>query len=213
VTITTGRPGRAVRDDLWALVARAKGGDSDAFGELYEQTRREVYVYLVSRVSNHHTAEDLTADTYVRAWRALARLERTNESPVGWLKTIAGRLSIDHHIRCRRRPELLAGEIYPRDAEGRLERAEHVHGDAAADPAHLAVDLGVVWEAAQDLTEGQRDALVGRYLLGLSIRDAGDWMGGRDYDSVRSLASRAVDALRRDPRVAALHPARHQVGA
>lgn len=211
-TTSPGQPGRVERDDLWNLVTAAQRGNREAFGELYTATHPEILRYLTGRVRSRHTAEDLAAETYIKAWRYLAGLRRTRESPVGWLKTIAARLVITHAERACNRVEVLSDEILPRTAEGRPEHAER-HDDPAAETAHRHLDLATVWKAAQSLTGAQRDALIGRYLLGLPLEDAAVWMGGRTTDSVRNLACRAAERLRSDPRVAALHPARFMAGA
>ena len=209
-----GRLGRAVRDDLWLLVDRAQRGDPEAFGELYERTRKDVYELLWYWLRDHHAAEDLTAETYLKALRFLSGLRRVGESPIGWLKTIAMRLAATHCQRPYRRHEYSVATVFPLTAEGRYPASEGTYlEDGAADPVHQRLAFAEVWQAAEQLTADERDALIGRYLLGLPVSETGDWMGGRSTDSVRALTYRAVGALRRDPRVAGLHPARHMAGA
>ena len=200
---TAGRSRPPVRDDLWALVARAQAGEADAadaFGELYEQTRGEVLAYLLARTADRHLAEDLTAETYVRAWRFLGTIQPVNESPAGWLKTTAGRLLLDHHKSWRARTEVLAAEMAPQD------RPEWAGGqDPTAEPVCARAELATVWESARWLSPVQRDALVGRYLLGMSVAETAQW-SGVDSQAVRRGTTRARQALLRDPVVAALRP-------
>lgn len=201
-----GRPSRPVRDDLWALVDQAQSGDSDAFGELYAATRAEIHAHLLRLVCDHHAAEDLTAETYLKAWRNIGSLQRLNESPIGWLKVIGSRLALTELRKPRARNEVLADEVRGRTREG---RPEHLDGrDPTADPAHGALDLAVLWEVARDrLTDGQRDALTGRYLLDMpGWAEVGAWMG-RSARRANGLGLRALQVLRDDPRVAALNPA------
>ncbi len=201
VNTGAGRPSRPVRDDLWAFVEQAQAGDPDGFAGLYNATRTEVHGHLLRLVCDHHTAEDLTAETYVKAWRNLAGLQRTSESPIGWLKTIGTRLALSYLRRTRHRHELLVDAVRD-DTSGR-------HLGYSAQPAPADADLADVWTVARDsLTEAQRDALVGRYLLDLPTWGAvGDWMGGRGEQAARSLSERALKILRGDPRIAALDPA------
>src|SRR5665213_208173 len=53
-------------------VARAQGGDQDAFSELYLQHRRRVFSVCMRIVRDFSLAEDLTQDTFLQVHRKLA---------------------------------------------------------------------------------------------------------------------------------------------
>ena len=55
-----------MQKNLDELLERIKRGDEEAFGELYRQTSRQVFAYLLTIVDEYHTAEDLTQDTYIK---------------------------------------------------------------------------------------------------------------------------------------------------
>ncbi len=76
-------------------IERVQRGDADAFRHLYEQYARFVYRYTLLRIHNAQDAEDITADTFVRAWRSIHKFE-WREIPFGaWLLRIAQNLIID----------------------------------------------------------------------------------------------------------------------
>ncbi len=76
-------------------IARVQGGDADAFRHLYDAYARFVFRYTMLRVRNAQDAEDITADTFVRAWRSIGKFE-WREVPFGaWLLRIAQNLIID----------------------------------------------------------------------------------------------------------------------
>jgi RNA polymerase sigma-70 factor (ECF subfamily) len=58
-----------------ALVARARGGDPDAFDVLVTRHRRAVYQVCFRFVHQHEDASDLAQEVFVRAWRGLARFK------------------------------------------------------------------------------------------------------------------------------------------
>jgi RNA polymerase sigma-70 factor (ECF subfamily) len=85
-----------------ALVRRCLEGDSEAFRGLVERYQADVYSTALRIVGRPEDAEDVTQDTFLRAFRALKRYDPGR--PFGaWLFTIATRLCIDHHRRHRAR--------------------------------------------------------------------------------------------------------------
>ena len=94
------RPGGDQEADDASLVRRCLKDDPDAFRFLVERYQGEVYGLTLRILGRAEDAEDLTQETFLRAFRALGRYDPTR--PFGaWLHTIAARLCIDHHRRNR----------------------------------------------------------------------------------------------------------------
>jgi len=69
-------------------VARARGGDSGAFEELYRQHAGRIYALCLRLSADPARAEDHTQDTFVAAWRKLGSFR--GESAFGtWLTSVA----------------------------------------------------------------------------------------------------------------------------
>lgn len=66
------RPRSLARSREAEAVARAQGGDQDAFSELYLQNKRRVFSVCMSIVRDFSLAEDLTQDTFLQVHRKLA---------------------------------------------------------------------------------------------------------------------------------------------
>jgi RNA polymerase sigma-70 factor, ECF subfamily len=60
-------------DDLGSLVAAAQRGDAGAFDSLVKATHAETYTLAYRLTGDVEDARDVTQDTYLRAYRALAR--------------------------------------------------------------------------------------------------------------------------------------------
>lgn len=54
------------------LVLRSKDGDREAYGELVRHYQRRVYITALQLTRNHADADDLTQETFVKAFRGLA---------------------------------------------------------------------------------------------------------------------------------------------
>src|SRR6201987_4110191 len=76
-----------------ALVQRARAGDSRAFERLYREHSGRVYGLCLRMTRDAQLAEDCTQDTFINAWRALAKFE-TRSSLATWLHRIAVNVSL-----------------------------------------------------------------------------------------------------------------------
>lgn len=85
------------------LAARAAEGSLDAFGELVRRFESRLFNFLLRRTSARADAEDLTQETFIRAWERI-HCYKPDWRFSTWLFTIAARLAISHHRK--RRPSL-----------------------------------------------------------------------------------------------------------
>lgn len=85
--------------ELWE---RARGGDAEAFGELYEIHARAVQGYCLWRSGSTQVAEDVAATVFLEAWRNRARLRLTTETAAPLLLGIANNV-MRHQWRSMRR--------------------------------------------------------------------------------------------------------------
>src|SRR4051812_46809710 len=71
-----------------ALIRDAAAGDTRAFGELVHTHHRRVFNFLNQMTRQHQDAEDLTQQTFVKAFHHLARFDQQRPL-INWLLTIA----------------------------------------------------------------------------------------------------------------------------
>lgn len=58
-----------------ALILRSKKGDHKAFGQLIERYQDQVYTLARRTLVHPHRADDIAQETFIRAWKAIARFE------------------------------------------------------------------------------------------------------------------------------------------
>jgi RNA polymerase sigma factor (sigma-70 family) len=84
---------------LWE---RARGGDAEAFGDLYETYARTVRGYCLWRTGSTQVAEDATATVFLEAWHKRERLRLTTDTAAPLLLGIANNV-MRHQWRSLRR--------------------------------------------------------------------------------------------------------------
>lgn len=179
-----------VDQDVRELVARAQAGDVAAFGLLYERYVATIYKFVSYRtVGDQGLAEDLTADTFVRAMIAVRQFTWQGRDLGAWLVTIAKNLVADHYKSCRVRltsvSETSGDELADVDWRTNPERVA-----AAGDTrARLLAAIG-------ELTAEQRQCVMLRFYLDLSVAETAAAMG-MNVGAVKALQYRATCALRR----------------
>ena len=83
------RPARdALRSDDERLVRACQGGEREAFSGLVERYQRDVYRLCYRYVNNHHDANDMAQEAFLKAFRALPSF-RGDSSFSTWLYRIA----------------------------------------------------------------------------------------------------------------------------
>jgi RNA polymerase sigma-70 factor (ECF subfamily) len=98
-TETLGARGARSSDDMPALtdrqlVDRARSGDAQAFGELVLRHQARIHRLAAHILRSRAEAEDVAQETFIRAYRALARFDGRCE-PYTWLYRIAVNLSLN----------------------------------------------------------------------------------------------------------------------
>ena len=125
------------------LVEAARKGDSEAFGVLVRRLQKRINRLAAHLLRDGAEAEDVTQDTFVRAYAALDRFDGRSEA-FTWMYRIAVNLSLNA-IRSRKTSRKATTPDDPR-IEGLLADKKSVE----ADPARLAADR----QAARALAEG-----------------------------------------------------------
>jgi len=144
--------------------------------------------YLYRLVGDGDIAEELTQDTFVKAYRALGRLELGAEQEGmrrAWLYRIAQNTALDH---LRRRAHLRWLSL---EGLGRAETPRALQADPAERPAEQAL----VRRALAELDEGQRQILLLFNQEGLNADEVAEVLGISSM-AARKRRQRANEAFR-----------------
>ena len=109
---------------LTDLALDARDGDTRAAAELVELTYQQVWRMLVV-LTDRRIAEDLTQETYARAFRSLPGF-RAESSVRAWVLSIARRVAADHLRSARSRPRIVPDAMTETDPTTPGDLAESV---------------------------------------------------------------------------------------
>lgn len=134
------------------------------FREVYERNRLPVFRYIYALTGGpQDDAEDLAAETFLRAWKARHQFDGDIDAAVGWLIRIARSLVIDNYRRTVRVTRSLSADL----------------------PLELTPEQTAIHEQQQefllrllaDLPDEQREIIILRYLLGWRVNDIARHLG------------------------------------
>jgi RNA polymerase sigma-70 factor (ECF subfamily) len=175
---------------VWALVERAQAGEAEAFGLIYDRYFDTVFRFVYFRVGNRQLAEDLTADTFLRALKRIGSFTWQGRDLGAWLVTIARNLVADHFKSGRYRLEVTTGDVL--DAE-REDRGPEGSPESAVVDHITNVEL---LKAVKQLNPEQQECIVLRFLQGFSVAETAQAMA-KNEGAIKALQYRAVRALAR----------------
>lgn len=152
-------------DPASQLLHRARQGDRAAAGQLIDLLHAPIYAYLRRLTGDAIDAEDLTQQTFAKAWQSLGNF--AGRSTVSaWLHGIAHHVFVDW-LR-RRRPTDFRDEAW---------------WDACPDPFEALTELAerdaatAVWRAADALPDDLRQTLHLHYYQELTLQETADALG------------------------------------
>jgi RNA polymerase sigma-70 factor, ECF subfamily len=180
-------PAIAEDPEVVALVQRAVGRDSVAFGALYDRYLDQVYRYVFFRVGNRADAEDLSEQAFLKAWSAIERFSWQGKPFLAWLYTICHNLVVDWYRRSGKPVQSLDDP----------ERLLDVASASAAETMMQSLDADLLAAAIKRLTSDQQQVVTLKFIAGFDTDEIARMMG-KNEGAVRALQLRALQSLRRD---------------
>jgi RNA polymerase sigma-70 factor (ECF subfamily) len=162
--------------------------NESTFARLYEETHLRVFRYIYGLSGGPaQEAEDLTAETYARAWKTRQTFHGNHQAALGWLLHIARNLAIDLSRRRKIR-----------------EVDEEVDIEVLLDPK-LTPEMDVIereqikhlWQMLNRLPEDVREILVLRYMLGWQVKQIAEYLEMGE-NNVSVTIRRTLKRLQRD---------------
>ena len=167
-----------------ALIDATVAGDRRAFGMLVERETPTVYRACLRILGRPHDAEDVTQESFVAAYRAIASYR--GDGPLrGWLLRIATRQAFRRLAQRRPTADL---EAVP----------EPILADSRHEPTRVVVAgemRSEIRDAVRDLPEPYREVVALRFFADLSLAEVAE-ATGRPVNTVKTHLRRGLERLR-----------------
>lgn len=168
------------------MIASAIGGDSSAFGLLYDYYQPMIYRFVVLKVSRREEAEDITHQVFLNAWQNVRRYEHRGHPFSSWLYRIARNQIIDHY---RAQKEEVSLEKLA------LEDIAVLPQVSAADPS-AKLETERVLRAVRKLKAEYQDVIILRFIEDLSIKETASALK-KTEGAVKLMQHRAMQELKK----------------
>ena len=169
-----------------ATVDRARRGDQAALADLYDWYMARIFRYAKARLGNTAEAEDLTEEVFLKMLSAISDFHWKDVPFSSWIFRIAHNQVASHFRKTAQRggpsSDLSEDMVDWRD------------GPAAA--VEQSITIEEVRRATGTLPEAQRDVIVLRFAVGLSITETAKALGKRE-GNVKALQHKAVAKLQK----------------
>ena len=175
------------RDDV-QLIHSILSGDDAAFSTLVEKYKKGVHALAWRKIGDFHHAEEITQDTFLRAYKKLPTLKNPNQFS-GWLYVIANRLCINW----MRKKKLSMQSLESTSAEEteRFSYIQHVSEQRETEASEHRSEI--VKKLLARLPESERTVMTLYYLSEMPAKEIGKFLGV----SVKTVHSRLHRARKR----------------
>lgn len=149
--------------------------------DIYRDYHSKVFGYLVSRVNDHHVAEDLTSDIFVKIYEKFDSFDQRKASLSTWIYTIARNTLIDHY-----RTQRVFEEVPETLSDGYSVEDEICSGEM----------LEELVKALEALDKRERDIIILRFYSGKTLKEIAAKMG-ISYAYIKVLQNKALEKMRK----------------
>ena len=174
------------------LIHRVLDGDDAAFTELVKKYQKPVHALVWRKIGDFHIAEEITQDTFLKAYQGLATLKKP-QSFASWLYVIAA-----NHCSTWLRKKRLQTQSLEETSHARLERATY-SGYVIEENERTAVEAqrDVVKKLLAKLQESERTVITLHYFGEMSSAEISAFLGV-SANTIRSRLRRAQQRLRKE---------------
>jgi len=141
-----------------ALLKKVAEGDQEAFQQLYQNTDRTMYSFILSIIKHPQDAEEILQEVYLKIWTS-AKSYKSQGKPLAWMFTIARNLC---YMKFREQKH---------DSDITLEDLSGMETGEVCSEIEMAADKMVLLAALSILKEEEREVVLLHTSAGMKHRE------------------------------------------
>lgn len=153
--------------------------------QLFKDHNEQIFRYIYARTGNKELSQDITSDTFLKAWNKRLTYKKDKASIKTWLYTIARNTMVDYFRSAKNNNELpIIDEIkdnFPEKGKDKLEQGQL---------------FDFILKKMQYLSNEESELLTLRYINQLELQEISN-ITGKSNTAVRVSIHRALDRLRK----------------
>lgn len=180
-------------DQERALVRRLQEGDQAAFRELVEQYKEKIYYLALDLSGNHHDAEDVSQEVFIKAFRGIGGF-RSGSKLSTWLY----RITMNTFIDIKRRKQLKVVSLPSTDDVDEFDPVALAADGVTGNPERLLNAAKIdehIAAALRALSDQERSVFVMRHYREMQIKEISGALNIAE-GTVKSLLFRSTRKLR-----------------
>lgn len=177
------------------LIDRICSGDQSAFQELVERHKKKVYFLAYDVVGDHHDAEDISQEVFIKVFRSLKTFRRDAKMS-SWLYQITVNTSIDHLRRKSSKPLKSIDDLDKTNFQEKLAGSRNTASNPEQS-AEAVIMQNRVSQALQKVSPKERSVFVLRHYNELKTREIAEVLNV-SQGTVKALLFRAIRKLRKE---------------
>ena len=162
------------REDDVQLIHAVLSGDDAAFGTLVEKYQKSVHALAWRKIGDFHDAEEITQDTFLRAYQKLSTL-RDPSKFLGWLFVIANRLCLKWLRKQKPEKHLQSLEATPIEEVAESTYTHYVSEQRETEATEHRSEI--VRKLLEKLSESERTVMVLHYLGEMTMKEISTSLG------------------------------------
>ena len=177
------------------LVDRIYSGDSAAFQELVERHKKKIYYLAYDITGNHHDAEDVTQEVFIKVFRAIKTFRRDAKMS-SWLYQITVNTSIDFLRKASSKSKRMMDKLANINIQDKLP-GSGIYTENPEQSAEASIIQSHISHALHKISPKERSVFVMRHYNDLNIKEIAEILDV-SIGTVKALLFRAIRKLRKE---------------
>ena len=162
------------REDDVQLIHAVLSGDDSAFDILVEKYQKSVHALAWRKIGDFHYAEEITQDTFLRAYQNLSTLRNPSQF-LGWLHVIANRICLNWLRKQEPEKQVQSLEDTPMEEIGASAYARYEVEQRETEATEHRFEI--VNKLLEKLPEGEQIVVTLHYLDEMTAKEIGKFLG------------------------------------